>query len=384
MYRTISIKIKPTPEQHKLLQETTKFFTVAFRDCIDYGWSHNTTNKAKIHHATYYRLRNKTNLPADVLIQARQKACETLKSLYQRKKKNKKVSKPRPKFCPIRYNYKSSRIDFVRSIVSLSTLKGRVKIPLRLCNFHQKFTNGKYCSSDLIYRRGKWLLNIILEFPTPKTRKTIDCIGVDLGVNRLAVTSQRKFYSSKHLHNLVAKHQHFRSDLQSKRSKSARKKLKRISGYWRRLQKNVNHVISKQIVDACPKEFAIAMEDLTDIRETTKRRKKQRGVFHSWSFYQLRKFIEYKAQAKGIPILLINPKDTSKTCPRCGHISSRNRKSQSLFTCQACGISLNADFSASQNIRQLGISLLSSLSVNQRNVGSILLADKLTALAASS
>jgi len=383
LYRTISIKIKPTKKQQDLLFQTSKEFTNAFNSCVDYGWDNKTTSMRKIHDATYYLLRAETKLPADVLVQARQKACEVLRSLYQRRRKRKKVSKPISKFCPIRYNKKSSRIDFVNKIASLSTLEGRIKIILNLCKFHQQFIGGKYCSSDLIYRKGDWFLDITFEFIAPKAKPATDCIGIDLGINRLAVTSQPKFYSSRHLHNLVAKHQHLRSDLQSKRSKSTYKKLKRISGYWQRLQKNVNHVISKQIIDTCPEKFAIAMENLTNIRETAKQRKKQRGKFHNWGFYQLRQFIEYKAEARGIPVLFIDPRNTSKACSHCGHISSCNRKSQSLFTCEVCGISLNADFNASQNIRQLGISQLPSLSVNQRNVGSNLLTDKLAALAVS-
>lgn len=379
MYRTISIKIKPTQEQHQLLLATTQAFTSCYNTCLDYGWHNKTSSKRKIHQATYYPLRQRTNLPADLVIQARQKASETLKSLDQRKKRGKKISKPVSKLCSIRYNYKSSKINFTEAMVSLSTLKGRLKIPIKVSAFHKQFSSGKYCSADLVYRQGKWYLNLVLELPTPELKAATDCLGLDLGVSRLAVSSQAKFYRSKHLHSLVARHRRLRGDLQSQRSKSARKKLKRISGYWQRLQRNVNHHISRQIVDSCPPGFAIALEDLTNIRETTNPRKEQRGVFHNWSFYQLRKFIEYKAQAKGTPVLFVNPKNTSKTCSRCGHLAPGNRKSQTVFTCQACGISLNADFNASQNIRQLGISLLSSLSVNQRNVGGYRLADKLTA-----
>jgi len=120
-----------------------------------------------------------------------------------------------------------AELIFVRGIVSLSTLKGRVKVPLKLSAFHQQFTHGRYCISDLTYRRGSRFLNIVLEFPTPEMIDPTDCIGVDLGVNRLAVTSQGDFYSSKHLHTLVARHQKLKGDLQSKRSKSARKNLRR-------------------------------------------------------------------------------------------------------------------------------------------------------------
>lgn len=379
MYRTISVKIKPTEEQHQLLLATIQAFTSCYNTCLDYGWHNKTTSKRKIHQATYYPLRQRTKLPADLVIQARQKACETLSSLDQRKKRGQKVSRPASKLCSVRYNYKSSKVNFTDAMVSLSTLKGRVKVPIKVSAFHQQFSGGKYCSADLVYRKGKWYLNLVLEFSTPQVKPVTDCLGLDLGVSRLAVSSQAKFYRSRHLHSLVARHQRLRSDLQSQRSKSARKKLKRISGYWQRLQRNVNHHISRQIVDSCPQGFTIAMEDLTNIRERTKHRKEQRQIFHAWAFKQLQDFIVYKAEARGIAVLFVNSKNTSRTCSHCDHVAPGNRKSQTLFTCQACGISLNADFNASQNIRQLGISLLSSLSVNQRNVGGYRPADKLTA-----
>ncbi|GFP32949.1 hypothetical protein HKBW3S42_01258 [Candidatus Hakubella thermalkaliphila] len=257
MYRTISIKIKPTEEQHQLLLATMQAFTSCYNSCLDYGWNNKTTSKRKIHQATYYPLRQRTNLPADLVIQARQKASETLKSLYQRKKRGKKISKPVSRLCSVRYNYKSSKINFTDAIVSLSTLRGRLKIPIKVSAFHQQFSSGKYCSADLVYRQGKWYLNLVLEFPTPQLKSATDCLGLDLGVSRLAVTSEPKFYRSKHLHSLVARHQHLRSDLQSQRSKSARKKLKQISGYWQRLQRNVNHHISRQIVDSCPRDLPL-------------------------------------------------------------------------------------------------------------------------------
>jgi transposase len=70
-----------------------------------------------------------------------------------------------------------------------------------------------------------------------------------------------------------------------------------------------------------------------------------------WSFGQLRTFIEYKAHQARIPVVLVNPRHTSQMCSSCSHIAKRNRKSQSEFECQGCGLSLNADINAALNIK---------------------------------
>jgi putative transposase len=70
-----------------------------------------------------------------------------------------------------------------------------------------------------------------------------------------------------------------------------------------------------------------------------------------WSFFQLRSFVEYKAQLVGVPIVLVDPRNTSRTCNVCGHCEKANRKSQAEFLCKHCGHSANADLNAARNIR---------------------------------
>jgi len=62
-------------------------------------------------------------------------------------------------------------------------------------------------------------------------------------------------------------------------------------------------------------------------------------------------FIEYKAAANGVPVVLVDPRDTSRECPACGSTDKRNRPSQSEFLCVRCGYNDHADINAAQNIR---------------------------------
>jgi putative transposase len=95
---------------------------------------------------------------------------------------------------------------------------------------------------------------------------------------------------------------------------------------------------------------ALALEDLTGIRERVTVRHEHRYERHSWAFYQLRAFLSYKAAWAGVPLHLVDPRNTSRTCSACGHGEKANRKSQAEFSCQRCGFTLNADYNAAINI----------------------------------
>ena len=90
---------------------------------------------------------------------------------------------------------------------------------------------------------------------------------------------------------------------------------------------------------------------MTYIRGRTKVRKAQRRKHHSWAFAQLRFLLEYKAKLQGIPLVVIDPRYTSKTCNVCKMIGNRNGKH---FSCTNCGNFADADINAAQNIAQLG------------------------------
>ena len=96
----------------------------------------------------------------------------------------------------------------------------------------------------------------------------------------------------------------------------------------------------------------IVLENLTNIRDhVTHRKGEGQRRMHSWSFAQFHSFVSYKAQAKGIVVVKIDPRHTSQQCSRCGYQARNNRRSQSLFLCRTCGYCLNADLNASYNIR---------------------------------
>ncbi len=146
-----------------------------------------------------------------------------------------------------------------------------------------------------------------------------------------------------------------RAALQRVGTRSAKRLLKQMRGRERRWMRNVNHTISKTLVEkSVVSHKALALEDLTGIREEVTVRSEQRYEQHCLAFYQLRQFLTYKAALAGVPVFLVDPAYTSQTCSRCGYCDPANRLSQSSFKCQRCGFCCHADFNAAMTIAQAG------------------------------
>jgi putative transposase len=178
---------------------------------------------------------------------------------------------------------------------------------------------------------------------------------VDLGIVNLATDSEGQHITGAMIHVARTRYHAHRQRLQACGTKDAKRRLRQVAGREARFQKDTNHCISKALVKkAVVARKALALEDLSGIRERTTVRRAHRYERHSWAFYQLRAYIAYKAAWAGLLVYLVDPRNTSRTCSLCGHCEKANRKSQAEFSCQRCGYSTHADYNAACNIAQLG------------------------------
>jgi len=153
--------------------------------------------------------------------------------------------------------------------------------------------------------------------------------------------------SCNHIHK---KYKEIRRNLQRK---GKYKKVKSIKNRERNIIKNINHQISRKLIDyAIQVKGGLVLENLKDIRKTAKTRRKQRYSLNSWSFYQLAQMIEYKAKKQGIPIFYVEPQYTSQRCSRCGHIEKANRNGN-LFQCKKCGKVEDSGVNAGFNLAEM-------------------------------
>ena len=240
--------------------------------------------------------------------------------------------------------------------VSILTLKGRQIIPIQIGPYQEERFDRIRGQADLLLRDGVFYLAAAIDAPEPEPFKAEEYLGVDLGIKNIAVDGDGDTYTGGQLNGLRSRRAKLRSRLQSKGTKSARRLLKKRSGEEHRFASDVNHIISKRIVaKAKDTGRGIALEDLKGIRERVTVRRSQRRVHHSWAFYQLRQFVEYKARLAGVPLVFVDPRNTSRTCPGCGHVSKGNRPDRDSFHCLECGFAGPADYIAAVNIGRVPV-----------------------------
>jgi len=238
--------------------------------------------------------------------------------------------------------------------VSLWCIGGRQKIKFVCHNpNYLPYIKGE---ADLVYKKGKFYLFQTVDVPEKDVEDIEEFIGVDFGINDIISTSDNTKHSADWINQYREKRQKVRSSIQRKDTRNSRKLLKRLSGKERTTATILNHTISKSLVQSAKEQGkGIAIEDLTNIRFTSKRRnKKFRTKLGCWNFGQLRKFLEYKSLLNGVQLVVVEPRYTSQTCSCCKHIGKRTNK---VFKCtnQNCEVDvLDADYNASLNIALLG------------------------------
>jgi putative transposase len=354
--RTICCKLG-VDGQDTILAATQRDFNVAATWIARVCWEEGITNTNTAHHRVYGETRLAYRLGAQLSVCARAKAVEAIKAV---KAKHRETC---PQFGPhgsVRYDARTYRLMSMDR-VSLNTLDGRVVCRLLLGpRQHEMLVDPAWevGGADLIRRRGVYYLHVTQSREAPDTPEQAPeggTLGVDLGIVNLATDSDGEAFSGTAVKKARARYHTRRQRLQQVGTKNAKRRLRQNAGRERRFQKDVNHCISKALVKkALVARKALALEDLTGIRERTTVRRVNRYERHAWAFFQLRKLITYKAAWAGVPVYLVDPKNTSRTCPRCGYCSKDNRKTQAVFACtnpdRPCSFIGNADHVGAINV----------------------------------
>lgn len=345
--RTVVCKLAPTPEQASEIDATLKAFAAACDFAADVARRIGSTNKVKVQAEAYRAIRETFGLSANLAIRAIARACATLKV----------PARMHSAFAPTSIDYDQRIFAFHEWnwTFGLTLLAGRRKIATKLGDRQKSLLKGrKPTSATLVKRRdGGYFLHVQLTDEAPEPIETTGVLGVDLGRRRVAVDSDGTIHEATEVNRARAHYPKVRRSAQSKGTKGAKRLLKRLSGREKRHQRAINHAISRRIVDTAKATGrAIALEDLTGIRERTRARKAQRYRQHSWSFYQLREFIAYKAVDAGVPVVFVGPAYTSKTCHVCGELGHRDDLN---FSCATCGFEGDADINAALNIAARGV-----------------------------
>jgi len=435
---TAKLKLNTTPEQFAVLRTTQ----LAYRDALNvvsrYSFEHGKiSSNLGLHKGTYTDVRALFHLPSQMTCSVMREVAATYKGCWTKAKQNaaarkaghtkkryKGLDKP-PTFVSPTLTYQN-RKDYTLKVnqqVSLLTLDGRVVVSYQGYDEHLKLLKeeAEIGTAKLWYdkphKRYFLLVSFEVERPDPTPDQHTQIIGVDVGVRYLAVTSDYKgkptFHSGKKVRNRANHDARLRKRLQKKGTRSATRRLIAISGRERRLKANANHTISRRILTDHPHAL-IGIEQLTHIRQRTKRRTHQRKkdgkgkasyssgndalasdsifrlptelsflasprqserktlrvnqpkgstervsvkqrrsnrVYSQWSFAELHGMLAYKAVLHGSMVVRVDADYTSKGCPKCGYIDDANRPNKGLlFCCVNCRYTLHADLVGARNI----------------------------------
>ncbi|MBS3170785.1 transposase [Candidatus Woesearchaeota archaeon] len=341
MQRTIGLEL---PKYKELCDLIYSYNSIA-NEHICEALCNNTISKSRLHQLLYSRIRkDQPNFPSALIQCARDNAVEMLKGNQFNTFTRKRIDSS------IRFDLRTCKVFLLSGELQLTTLEGRKKYTIKIPNYFQKYFSWKVKAVTLGIEKKYLKLKVIIEGENPKQCIYHEVLGIDLGLKEFAVLSDGHFAPSTQINRMKRKYAHNRKILQSKGTRSAKKKLKYLSGRERRFMLGYNHLLTKKI--ASLPYGAFALEDLKGIRNGKKGRVFNRKR-NSWAYFQFRKMLEYKAQNKGKQVILVDPKYTSQECNFCGYIDKENRK-EITFHCKECGFQCHADLNASKNISLRG------------------------------
>jgi len=329
----------------------------------------NSTSKTFLHKNGYEKAKRLFNLNTALIQTARDKAVEILKS-FNEKKKEGKVKAERPKLKRISIRFDKRCYSFVKTTnvltpywFTLSLNRGtRISLPIKFGKRQQKFIEEalqgewQFCTVEMVKQNEEWYAHFVLKKEVELIDEPETFIGVDLGewnvATAVAISKQNpkpmkgKFWSGAKIREIRGKYAHIRRNLQRKKRLDL---VKRFGSKEGRIVNQMLHIIAKEVVEYAKqfKKPIIVMEKLKGIRENMNSSVKLNRRLHAWSFQKLQQFIEYKANLEGIPVMYVNPKNSSKICHRCGHVAQVNGRE---LRCPKCGLVYNRDLNAAINI----------------------------------
>ena len=392
MEQTVNIKVKLNilePNVGMKFSKTMEQYRLACNYVSEYLFNNNfPLNKNEVQKVIYNTIREKFNLKSQMTIScirsviARYKTVKTQMARRPYKYQNQNTGEWYRELRDLNWLHKPisfnrPQVDLQRNRdwsylsngqLSINTLNGRVKVNPVFHGFDQYFDGTwKFGLAKLLKTGGKWYLHIsatktVADFDNQIVKHVV---GIDRGLRFLATTydeqGQTAFFDGKAVMRKRAKYQKLRAKLQAKGTKSAKRRLKKLSGRENRWMTDVNHRLSKTLVQKFGANTLFVLEDLTGVSfERTDLPKALRNQNKSWAFYQLAQFLTYKAHLNNSEVIEGSAQYTSQRCPKCGTIKKSHRNHDlHEYHYSNCDYRSNDDRLGAMNIQLLGTQYIS-------------------------
>ena len=354
--RTLSVRVDMDEADLELFQKVIGEYNRLWGDIAAWCNDNQTVNRTRMQKSLYHKARKKyPDLPAQFVCIALRDAAGAVKSWNSNNKHKRWQLKSVRRKQTINYD---RRIMALRGgLLTLSTLTfhKRFKALIDLPDwFFQRYPGSKINAAKLSLKNGYAIIHLIYRVNPTTTCKGTQVVGIDRGIRNIITTSKGGEYSSAKVRGIKRKYAHNRATLQAKGTRSAKRRLKAISGKEKRFISDVNHQISKTLASD-PEVKTYVLEDLNGIskkkeKSSRKAGKKLRTWLSNWSYAELEFFLTYKCDFVGKTVELVPAAFTSQRCNRCGFTDKKNRNG-ARFDCKQCGHSAHADHNAAKNIR---------------------------------
>jgi IS605 OrfB family transposase len=352
MQITTQVKLLPTPEQILLINSTMQEYISTANNIVndyvvgDKGTKH--TSKTVI-----------ANLPSALKNQAIQDAKSIFKKYTKKLKANEKKETDKQKIIKVpilkkpiavwnNQNY-AIKFSYITFPVWLNGKSTRILVKAVITDHQANLITNKLGTLRITKKLGKYIAQIAVEVEPILSTGTI-AMGIDLGLKIPAVavteSGKTKFIGNGRQNKYMKrKNRATRKKLGKLKKQKAINKLDNKEQRW---MQDADHKVSRQLVNfAVTNNVAvIRLEKLSGIRQTARTSRKNAKNLHTWSFYRLANFIEYKAILEGIKVEYVNPKYTSQTCPACGE---KNKANDRKYKC-GCGYKKHRDMVGAINI----------------------------------
>ena len=362
--RALVLPLALSPDQHAMYSQLADLYNRVRGSAVSWYDANRTVNAVGAHKALYAGLRGRfPQLPSQFVCNALRDAAGAVcswNSNHPKRRWSLRASRRKP---TVRFDLRTMGLR--GNLLTLSSMHGlkrqRFLLPGMPEWFASRYPERRLQTAALVLDPDDLTARLTLTFRIPKAEPVEGrVLGVDLGLHALCKDSEGGEYRYPRVQRVRRRYAYDRRTLQEKGTRSAHRRLKAIGRREERFIRDVDHRAAKRLADT-PGIGVMAFEDLTRIRRLarkgTRTGRKRRNMLNQWPFSQLQEFAAYKAAAKGIQVVMVDPAYTSQRCNACGYVDKGNRD-RARFDCLNCGHSDDADHNAALNIRDRAIQSL--------------------------
>lgn len=362
--RALVLPLALSPDQHAMYSRLADLYNRVWGSTVSWCDANHSVNAVAAQKALYYSLRARfPQLPAQFVCNALRDAAGAVRSWNSNHPKRRwslRASRRKP---TVRFDLRTMGLR--GNLLTLSSMHGqkrqRFLLPPIPAWFDERYPGRRLQTAALVLDPNSLEARLTLTFRIPKAEPVEGrVLGVDLGLHALYKDSEGGEYRYPRVQRVKRRYAYDRRTLQEKGTRSAHRRLKAIGRREERFIRDVDHRAAKRLADT-PGIGVMAFEDLARIRRLarkgTRAGRRRRNMLNQWPFSQLQEFTSYKAAAKGIQVVMVDPAYTSQRCNRCGYVDKGNRD-RARFDCLRCGHSDDADHNAALNIRDRAIQSL--------------------------